>query len=257
MYDDDYYEEYDDYEEELVEEAEYDYPEDEYWEEVEGFASDDYDDELASASSPRSLLPPLLAFVVGIFLIILLGGIKEPADVEGKVSSENSLYASHPGISPLFTPEVHFWGDKIMVWASETGLDPNIIATIMQIESCGDPHATSGAGAMGLFQVMPYHFESDENPYFPDTNALRGLGYLNQSLNTASGNARLAFAGYNGGISVISKAESAWANETQRYAYWGSGIYADALQGATQSARLDEWLAHGGSSLCAQARGNQ
>ena len=144
-----------------------------------------------------------------------------------------------------------------MLWASQTGLDPNLIATVMQIESCGDPRATSGAGAMGLFQVMPYHFESGENPYLPDTNALRGLGYLKQSLGSANGDARLAFAGYNGGISVIAKAESSWAAETVRYVYWGSGIYANALQGATRSDRLDEWLGHGGASLCAQAATRQ
>ena len=38
-------------------------------------------------------------------------------------------------------------------------LDPDIIATIIQIESCGNPAARSTAGAQGLFQVMPFHFE--------------------------------------------------------------------------------------------------
>ena len=259
MYDDVYYDEYDDFEEDFAEEfdedEEYYYPEDDYWEEVDDFTSDNYEDRLSP--SPLSFLPLVLAFVLGISLISLLSGLNAPTRTEGGLAPADERYASHPGISPLFTPEVQFWGDEILQWASETGLDPNLIATIMQIESCGDPRATSSAGAMGLFQVMPFHFERGENPYAPDTNALRGLGYLKRSLDTANGNERLAFAGYNGGISVISKSEYAWANETQRYAYWGSGIYADALQGASRSARLDEWLAHGGVSLCAQARAHQ
>lgn len=237
MYDD-YYEEEDDYQEGA------------YWE------TDEIPYE-SSLFSPITLLPPIAVIVVGVLLVFLLGGLKTSARADIGLASVGGQYADYPGISPLFTPEIHFWGDKIIGWASQTGLDPNLIATVMQIESCGDSRATSSAGAMGLFQVMPYHFESGENPYYPDVNALRGLGYLKKSLDTANGDFRLAFAGYNGGIGVIPRSESSWANETQRYAYWGSGIYADALQGASKSARLDEWLSHGGVSLCAQARANQ
>lgn len=267
MYDNEYYEEYDDFDEEegvegeYVEEDEDYYPEyDDDEEEVEESVPEGYDydyDYSTPSSNPISLLPVFLVFAVGVFFLFLLSNSKESASVGGEATSDDRRYALHSGISPLFTPEVHFWGDKIVVWASESGLDPNLIATVMQIESCGDPRATSSAGAMGLFQVMPFHFKSGENPYLPDTNALRGLGYLTQSLKAANGNERLALAGYNGGVSVIAKSEYYWANETQRYAYWGGGIYADALQGASRSARLDEWLAHGGSSLCAQARRNQ
>jgi soluble lytic murein transglycosylase-like protein len=123
----------------------------------------------------------------------------------------------------------------------------------MQIESCGDPRALSGAGAMGLFQVMPYHFAAGDDPYDPDTNALRGMAYLKRSMQAANGDAGLALAGYNGGISVIGHSESSWAGQTQRYAYWGSGIYADATSGASESARLTEWYTTSGASLCRQA----
>ena len=240
--DDDFYEDEDYYSEET---------EHIYWE------TEEVLDEENTNSSPIFIFPAFAILAVGILLAFLLSGLNTSARADIGLASASGQYANHPGISPLFTPEIHFWGDKIMLWASQTGLDPNLIATVMQIESCGDPRATSSAGAMGLFQVMPYHFENGENAYYPDTNALRGLGYLKKSLETANGNARLAFAGYNGGIGVISRAESSWANETQRYAYWGSGIYADALQGASQSARLDEWLGRGGASLCAQARARQ
>ena len=156
------------------------------------------------------------------------------------------------GLSPVFTPEVQFWADKIQTWAAASGLDPNLVATVMQIESCGDPQARSRAGAMGLFQVMPFHFYTSDNPYDPDTNALRGLAYLRHSLDTAGGDPRLALAGYNGGIGVIGRGEFSWAAETNRYAYWGSGIYAEAVNGAGESLRLQEWLAAGGTSLCGQ-----
>ena len=123
----------------------------------------------------------------------------------------------------------------------------------MQIESCGDPRALSHAGAMGLFQVMPFHFHFGENPYNPETNALRGLNYLSRSLNTANNNVRLALAGYNGGIGVISRSEWSWSAETKRYIQYGAPMYEDARSGATSSAILDEWYQKYGAGLCRQA----
>ena len=239
---------------EYAEEDDAFYEDEEYYSDETEYA--DWEDDDVAYPSPILIFPLIATLVVGI-LLIFLSRLNTSARTDIGFASASGQYADHPGISPLFTPEIHFWGDKIMLWASQTGLDPNLIATVMQIESCGDSRATSGAGAMGLFQVMPYHFEKGENAYIPDINALRGLAYLKKSLDAGNGNARLAFAGYNGGISIISKPESVWANETQRYAYWGSGIYADALQGASQSTRLNEWLNHGGASLCAQANARQ
>jgi soluble lytic murein transglycosylase-like protein len=123
----------------------------------------------------------------------------------------------------------------------------------MQIESCGDPRATSRSGAMGLFQVMPFHFTAGEQPYEPDTNALRGLDYLRRSLDKAGGNARLALAGYNGGIGVINRGEWSWAAETARYVKYGYPIYEDALGGVSTSATLNEWYGRYGAGLCRQA----
>lgn len=100
---------------------------------------------------------------------------------------------------------------------------------------------------------MPYHFTASDDPYSPDTNALRGLDYLRRSWETARGEARLALAGYNGGIGVIGWPEVDWSAQTQNYAYWGSGIYAEASSGAQTSSRLQEWLNANGVSLCRQA----
>jgi soluble lytic murein transglycosylase-like protein len=195
------------------------------------------------------LIPPLIALCFGLFLALATGGLKTPdAQPEVHAASGNGTLA------PLFTPEIQFWSADIARWAAEHGVDPNLAATVMQIESCGNPGARSSAGASGLFQVMPFHFYVTDNAYDPDTNALRGLDYLARSLQRSGGDARLALAGYNGGISVIGRSESAWAAETIRYAYWGGGIYADAVQNASESTRLNEWLAAGGASLCRKAR---
>ena len=68
---------------------------------------------------------------------------------------------------PLFTPEIQWWGERLSAGRAQFGLDPNLAATVMQIESCGDPRALSSAGAMGLFQVMPFHFFPPTTPSTP------------------------------------------------------------------------------------------
>jgi soluble lytic murein transglycosylase-like protein len=156
-------------------------------------------------------------------------------------------------LSRVFTPEVLFWEDKIVAWSAAFGLDPNLVATVMQIESCGAPGVVSTSGAQGLFQVMPFHFEAGEAMQDPDTNASRGLAYLALGLQRGGGDAGLALAGYNGGHSQIGKDGSLWPNQTQRYWYWGTGIYDEARGGAPSSARLQEWLQAGGASLCRTA----
>ncbi len=194
------------------------------------------------------LIPPLVVLLFGSLLAAVVFNLP-PQNIPMQVPA-----SSPTQLSPIFTPEVQYWSASIPRWASAAGLDPNLVAVIMQIESCGDPTARSSAGAAGLFQVMPYHFLAADDPYAPDTNAARGLDYLRRSLAAANNDVRLALAGYNGGIGVISSSEWAWPAETIRYAYWGSGIYADAVSGAAQSARLNEWLLAGGSGLCARAK---
>ena len=205
-------------------------------------------------------IPPLAVLLVGLLLAFFVKGLSTPVQAESlplatqaNGLSVTSAAISLTSLSPIFTPEIHYWADSITRWAAASNLDPNLAAVVMQIESCGDPRATSRAGAMGLFQVMPYHFMAGENPYAPDTNALRGLGYLKRSLDAAGGNARLALAGYNGGIGVISCGEWTWAAETARYVKYGLPIYEDARSGVTISASLNEWYGRYGAGLCRQA----
>jgi len=203
----------------------------------------------------------MAVLLVGLLLAFFVKGLSTPVQAESlpqaaQLSQSPAVISTavvSTNLSPIFTPEIHYWADSITRWAAAANLDPNLAAAVMQIESCGDPRATSRAGAIGLFQVMPYHFKAGENPYQPDTNALRGLGYLKRSLDTAGGNARLALAGYNGGIGVISRGEWSWAAETARYVKYGYPIYEDARSGVTTSTALNEWYGRYGAGLCRQA----
>ncbi len=154
-------------------------------------------------------------------------------------------------ISPLFDKAVRYWEPQILIWAAQYNLDPNIVATIMQIESCGDPQAVSSAGAQGLFQVMPGHFGAGEDMLDPDTNAMRGLNYYAAGLEYHHGDIYLSFAGYNGGHGTVTHTYASWPNETQRYYYWSKGIYDELPSGSSPT--LNEWLQAGGAGLCQQA----
>jgi hypothetical protein len=156
-------------------------------------------------------------------------------------------------LAPAFRPEVLRWEGEIVAWSQAYGLDPNLVATIMQVESCGDPRARSGAGATGLFQVMPFHFAQGEDMYDPPTNAARGLAFFAGNLERTGGDVGLALAAYNGGRSLIARPASLWPRETQRYYDWGTGIYSEVSAGHNPSPTLERWLAAGGRSLCAQA----
>lgn len=156
-------------------------------------------------------------------------------------------------LSPIFSKEVQHWKPQIIRWAAQFALDPNIIATLMQIESCGDPTAVSAAGAVGLFQVLPSHFAPGENMTDPATNARRGLGYFLDGLAFHKGDIFLSFAGYNAGHGTVLAQPSAWPEETQQYFYWSKGIYEEAQAGLFNSPTLEEWKQMRGNHLCRQA----
>lgn len=158
--------------------------------------------------------------------------------------------SSNGYVAPLFTNEIDYWGSDLVRWSQTYDLDPNLLATVMQIESCGHPSVISRAGAQGLFQVMPFHFSTGEDMISPDTNALRAANFLNYCLTYSDQDVGLTLACYNGGPSVVTKNMHNWPAETQRYYVWGVGIYADARAGLSASPTLDRWLNAGGSGLC-------
>src|SRR3970282_554798 len=105
----------------------------------------------------------------------------------------------------------------------------------------------------GSLHAIPSHFSPGENAYDPEVNARRGLAYLSRGLELASGDARLALAGYNGGHSLIDRDPFLWASETARCVRWGSGILAELRAGLTSSPTLQAWLDAGGAHLCRRA----
>ena len=212
----------------------------------------------------RTIIALVWAVAIAALSIVVIGRMIDFSKLRTEVGMDKHIPANavisfpkktvyNNGLSSVFSPEIQHWAPKILEWARAYNLDPDAVATIMQIESCGNTEAESWAGAQGLFQVMPFHFEPGENMRDPDTNAHRGMLYFSERLVQTNGDVGLAFAGYNGGHGASGSSWDYWATETQQYYKWSTGIYNDAKSGANVSATLTEWLTIGGGSLCHQA----
>jgi len=73
---------------------------------------------------------------------------------------------------------VEQWADYVDEASKAYGVPPAIIKGIMHIESSGNPGAVSSQGAMGLMQVMPFHYQPGEDGMDPRTSVLRGAKIL-------------------------------------------------------------------------------
>jgi len=75
-------------------------------------------------------------------------------------------------------PNTDQWRTLIDEAAAQYGIDGDAIQAIMMIESQGNANARSGVGAMGLMQVMPFHFQTGEDGMDPRTNVFKGAQIL-------------------------------------------------------------------------------
>lgn len=105
--------------------------------------------------------------------------------------------------------------------AKEEGLDPNLALAVAKQESGFNPKVRSEAGAAGLFQLMPFHWENmgiARDPYNPEMNAKAGIRLLKSFLKANGGNVQLALAAYNSGQGSVNKYKGVPPyKETQNY----------------------------------------
>jgi membrane-bound lytic murein transglycosylase MltF len=96
--------------------------------------------------------------------------------------------------------------DMITRHASNNGLDPMLVKSVVRAESNFNPAAISPAGAEGLMQLMPGTAKSlgVRNPFDPEQNIAGGTSYL-RSLINKFGSTELGVAAYNAGPGAVSK----------------------------------------------------
>ncbi|RWA67992.1 lytic transglycosylase domain-containing protein [Mesorhizobium sp.] len=90
--------------------------------------------------------------------------------------------------------------------AREEGIDENHFLALVYQESRFNPCAKSGAGALGLSQLMPGTAgDLGVNPYDIEQNLRGGARYFKQQLRLFNGNVALALAAYNAGAGNVQK----------------------------------------------------
>jgi soluble lytic murein transglycosylase-like protein len=110
--------------------------------------------------------------------------------------------------------------DRIIDHAAQKyDIDPNLIYSVIQVESNFNPSAISSKGAKGLMQLMPETAKElgVENAYNAHDNVMGGTRYLRMLLDRYDGQVDLALAAYNWGMGNVEKNPGKLPAETLDY----------------------------------------
>lgn len=108
-------------------------------------------------------------------------------------------------------PSVGKYDTQILAAAKKYGVNAALIKGVMKQESGFDPSSRSGAGAVGLMQVLPgtaasMGWSAKEGPLTsPSISIKYGTIYLRDQLAAFKGNIRYALAAYNAGPGAVKK----------------------------------------------------
>jgi len=137
------------------------------------------------------------------FRMHLQGGFADvPVDDIVSIEPEETF---EPNLEPL-TDKTPFQR-LILAAASRYHLDPDLIHSVIAIESNFNPRAVSPKNARGLMQLMPRTAElmGVTNSFDPEQNIEGGTRYLSGLLKKYKNNLTLALAAYNAGPDTVDK----------------------------------------------------
>lgn len=148
-----------------------------------------------------------------------------------------------------YTNTVEQWRPQIDEWAVSYDVDRDVIATVLQVQTCGNKHFSHDIeNRHGLFGVKRSDFASGLDPYDLDTNVKVGMGILDQVYHQTN-EVGLVFAGWKSRNAMISSFD-AWPREAMRF-YWDALPIYNGAKSGDGGAAAREWLASpNGQYLC-------
>jgi len=153
--------------------------------------------------------------------ILLLSGRPQaapPVTLAARVAPEEArVTARLAELNPHLTPgQLDRIEDAVGRYSAKYGLDPMLVAAVIEVESSGKPWARSPKGALGLMQVMPY--------------MIRPMGM--------AGNASTVEANVEAGCAILASNIRRLGEEDGISAYfWGGNIRGDGYLRRVQTAR--------------------
>jgi hypothetical protein len=190
-------------------------------------------DAIQNSTDPNYAMPPVAQFISDLY-----GGTVTPWEVLDRQAKAQGLPGLAPnprlqsqvqGIRPELARLLHYrpsynrvarsyastgafnpdripsgYGQVVLEAASQYGIDPAILAGVIETESQWNPSARSKSGAVGIAQIMPgYHPTVD--PTKPKEAIFYAAKYLNELRSQLGGNMDEAIYAYNGGPGGIRK----------------------------------------------------
>ncbi len=91
--------------------------------------------------------------------------------------------------------------------AAKHNVDPNLVRSVIKVESNFNPNAVSRKGAMGLMQLMPQTARQLKvtNPFDPEQNVDAGVRHLKSLMESFRGDVKLTLAAYNAGEGAVTR----------------------------------------------------